>query len=236
MTAPNMAIITASLERSLQNCSLYENNNIADDTDAGGGVGFSLSSSSSDSSENHFSNSYDAILDLNSHLSLPYHWEQCLNLKTGEIYYVNSRTRMKAKEDPRTAAVMATEYRGSFSSQEEEEDSSFDGEDGEKDDHVLVVAGCKSCLMYFMVSKQVGAVCPKCCGQLLRFDPVAFQWHGRSQYSRITLQEEPIPHMSLSKAIAKTEGSSTRYSLPTSIPRALLQEYQHTRNLKPDLL
>ncbi|KAL7166466.1 hypothetical protein ACSBR2_037189 [Camellia fascicularis] len=76
MTAPNMAMITASLERSLQNCSLYENNNIANDTDAGGGVGFSSSSSSSSSSnsfENHFSNSHDAILDLNSHLSLPYH-------------------------------------------------------------------------------------------------------------------------------------------------------------------
>ncbi|KAL7187770.1 hypothetical protein ACSBR1_037762 [Camellia fascicularis] len=84
-------------------------------------------------------------------------------------------TGMKAKEDPRTAAVMVAEYRGSFSSQEEEEekDSSSDGEDGEKDDHLLVVASCKSCLMYFMVPKQVGAVCPKCCGQLLHFDPVA---------------------------------------------------------------
>ncbi|KAL7187771.1 hypothetical protein ACSBR1_037763 [Camellia fascicularis] len=68
-----MAMITASLERSLQNCSLYENNNIANDTDAGGGVGFSSSSSSSNSFENRFSNSHDAILDLNSHLSLPYH-------------------------------------------------------------------------------------------------------------------------------------------------------------------
>ncbi|GMP57490.1 hypothetical protein CsSME_00021563 [Camellia sinensis var. sinensis] len=74
-----MAIITALLERSLQNCSLYSN--IADDTDAGGGVGFSSSSSSSDSPENHLSKSHDAILDLNSHLSLPYYWEQCLDLK-----------------------------------------------------------------------------------------------------------------------------------------------------------
>ncbi|GMP57489.1 hypothetical protein CsSME_00021563 [Camellia sinensis var. sinensis] len=196
MTAPNMAIITALLERSLQNCSLYSN--IADDTDAGGGVGFSSSSSSSDSPENHLSKSHDAILDLNSHLSLPYYWEQCLDLKTGEIYYINWRTGMKAKEDPRTAAVTAAEYWGNFYS--EEEDSSCDSEgsssesspssssrdqqyhhhhhhhhhhrreDGEKDDHVLVVAGCKSCLMYFMVPKQVGAVCPKCCGQLLHFD------------------------------------------------------------------
>ncbi|GMP80638.1 hypothetical protein CsSME_00035659 [Camellia sinensis var. sinensis] len=89
MTAPNMTMITASLERSLQNCFLYENSKIADDTDAGGGVGFSSSSSSSsDSSENHFSNSHDAILDLNSHLSLPYHWEQCLDLKIYIYMYV----------------------------------------------------------------------------------------------------------------------------------------------------
>lgn len=35
--------------------------------------------------------------------------------------------------------------------------------------NVLVVAGCKSCLMYYMVPKQL-EICPKCCGQLLHFD------------------------------------------------------------------
>ncbi|KAI7987292.1 putative leucine-rich repeat receptor-like protein kinase [Camellia lanceoleosa] len=89
MTAPNMAMITASLEKSLQNYSLYESNNIADDTDTGGGVGFSVSSSSSSDSSS------------------------------------------------------------------EEEDSSFDGEDGEKDDHVVVVAGCKSCLTFGVVLLEI---------------------------------------------------------------------------------
>ena len=90
---------------------------------------------------------------------------------------------MKAKDDPRTTA----EYSGDFYS---EDDSSCDSEESssesspapissreqhyrvdQKDhkDHVLVVAGCKSCLMYFMVPKQVED-CPKCCGQLLHFD------------------------------------------------------------------
>jgi len=85
---------------------------------------------------------------------------------------------MKAKEDPRTTA----EYSGDFYS---EDDSSYDSEESssesspssrepyrvEKDHkgHVLVVAGCKSCLMYFMVPKQVED-CPKCGGQLLHFD------------------------------------------------------------------
>ncbi|KAL6969211.1 hypothetical protein U1Q18_028934 [Sarracenia purpurea var. burkii] len=192
MTAPNMATITASLERSLQNCSLNQSST----SNSGGGsgtatvtgtaAGVAYSSSSSDSTENQHSNYSDATLDLNSQISLPYHWEQCLDLKTGEIYYINWRTGMKAKEDPRTVA----EFSGDFYS---EDNSSYDSEGSSSEsspsssrdqeynhnhhqnqrddqkDHVLVVAGCKSCLMYFMVPKQVG-VCPKCCGQLLHFD------------------------------------------------------------------
>lgn len=86
---------------------------------------------------------------------------------------------MKAKGDPR----ITQEYSGDFYS---EDDSSYDSEESssesspsssrehyrvEKDhkDHVLVVAGCKSCLMYFMVPKKVED-CPKCSGQLLHFD------------------------------------------------------------------
>ncbi|KAK4792287.1 hypothetical protein SAY86_022722 [Trapa natans] len=34
---------------------------------------------------------------------------------------------------------------------------------------VLVVGGCKACLMYYMVPKQVDE-CPKCSGHLLHFD------------------------------------------------------------------
>lgn len=73
-----MATITASLERSLQNCSL--NNNLSGVIPADG---------FSDSSENHVLNnnpSDDATLDLNSEISLPYHWEQCLDLKVPTIY------------------------------------------------------------------------------------------------------------------------------------------------------
>lgn len=87
---------------------------------------------------------------------------------------------MKAKEDPRTTA----ESTGDFYS---EDDSSYDSEESSSESspsssreqqyhrveknkgNVLVVAGCKSCLMYFMVPKQVED-CPKCNGQLLHFD------------------------------------------------------------------
>ncbi|GFY99930.1 hypothetical protein Acr_13g0013300 [Actinidia rufa] len=177
MTAPNMAAITASLERSLQNFSLNQT------TTTSGGA------SSSDSTENRLSHdSSDATLELNSQISLPYHWEQCLDLKTGEIYYLNWRTGMKVKEDPRTVSEFSGEYYS------EDDDSSYDSEesssesspsssrdpqyhhhqnhqesDDQNNDNVLVVAGCTTCLMYFMVPKQVG-VCPKCHGQLLNFD------------------------------------------------------------------
>ncbi|XP_015902273.1 protein CURLY FLAG LEAF 1 [Ziziphus jujuba] len=191
MAAPNMATITASLERSLQNCSLnqHSSSNSSGEASSGLGIGIGMaarSSSSASSSpddnrpENDHLPNTDTTLELNSHISLPYHWEQCLDLKTGEIYYINWRNGMKAKEDPRTTA----EYSGGYYS---EEDSSYDSEESSSEsspppsscsrghyprvekDHVLVVAGCKSCLMYFMVPKHVED-CPKCNGQLLHFD------------------------------------------------------------------
>ncbi|KAL4354563.1 hypothetical protein GQ457_06G005020 [Hibiscus cannabinus] len=209
MTAPNMATITESLERSLQNCSLnHERRSGSNGGGGGGDDGLIGRSSTSDDNNNHNSSSSggggnlpitesDTSLELNSHLSLPYHWEQCLDLKSGEIYYINWMNGMKVREDPRTAAA---QYSGDFYSEDDDDDdddSSYDSEElqsesspystrekrhcndddnnnnhhrVEKDkDNVLVVAGCKSCLMYFMVPKQVED-CPKCNGQLLHFD------------------------------------------------------------------
>ncbi|KAK4380397.1 hypothetical protein RND71_002259 [Anisodus tanguticus] len=192
---PNMATITASLERSLQNCSL--NNHRHGGTSNNIITGTALGDEFSDSSENHrydFNNnnnlSNDATLDLNSEISLPYHWEQCLDLKTGEIYYINWRTGMKVKEDPRTNGEAYGDNNLYYS--EEEDDNSYDSEGSSTEESsfsssrepqinttttgstgksaaVLVVGGCKSCLMYFMVPKEVED-CPKCCGQLLHFD------------------------------------------------------------------
>ncbi|KAL5552531.1 hypothetical protein UlMin_039932 [Ulmus minor] len=164
-----MATIT-SLERSLQNCSL--NSNAGSPSDVG------LSGSSSTADDGHLPNN-DTALELNSHVSLPYRWEQCLDLKTGEIYYINWRTGMKAKEDPRTTR----DYYSEEEEEDDEEDSSYDSEESSSEsspgdllynnavekEHVLVVGGCKSCLMYFMVPKQLHQ-CPKCTSQLLHFD------------------------------------------------------------------
>lgn len=100
-------------------------------------------------------------------------------LQTGEIYYINWRNGMKAKEDPRR---MGGEYYSEDESWYDSEESSSEScpssskehsynsnNQVEKQNNVLVVAGCKSCLMYFMVPKQVED-CPKCSGQLLHFD------------------------------------------------------------------
>ncbi|KAK4780031.1 hypothetical protein SAY87_016137 [Trapa incisa] len=183
MTAPNTGTITASLERSLQKISLN-----GPGGSGGGAARVGRSSSSEDISESQLNNS-DATLELNSHVSLPYHWEQCLDLQTGEIYYINWRTGMRAKEDPRLTGDYTEDY---YYSDEDEDDSSncdsgesssvsspadfhspaaarepppLAGGGGEKDS-VLVVGGCKMCLMYFMVPKQVED-CPKCSGRLV---------------------------------------------------------------------
>nr|GMD99868.1 mesoderm induction early response protein 1 [Ipomoea batatas] len=98
--------------------------------------------------------------------------------QTGEVYYINWRTGMKVKEDPRITKEYSSEESGSSS----EESTLSSSRDVQRRRHagssrpesstaaaVLVVAGCKTCLMYFMVPKEVDD-CPKCCGQLLHFD------------------------------------------------------------------
>lgn len=198
MTSPNMATITASL----QNCSL--SNHQRGGTSAGiapqDGDGFS------DSSENHTINnnpSDDATLELNSEVSLPYHWEQCLDLKTGEIYYINWKTGMRVNEDPRTNVVdQEDNLYYSEEEDEDEDDNYYDSEGSSSAEEsssrvpvpqipqinimttesarraapasaatapVLVLGGCKRCMMYFMVPKEVDD-CPRCGGQLLHFD------------------------------------------------------------------
>ncbi|MCE5167142.1 hypothetical protein HAX54_039349 [Datura stramonium] len=89
-TGPNMATITASLERSLQNCSL--NNHRQGGTTSNSG-GIAPADGFTDSSENHAAfnvnnPSDDATLELNSEISLPYHWEQCLDLKVQNRFFV----------------------------------------------------------------------------------------------------------------------------------------------------
>lgn len=85
---------------------------------------------------------------------------------------------MKAQEDPRqaTSFEQADDYYSEEESSVESDDGGDDSSSSSRDDigyrseqEVLVVAGCKSCLMYFMLPKTT-VECPKCSGFLLHFD------------------------------------------------------------------
>ncbi|RWV84403.1 hypothetical protein GW17_00053882 [Ensete ventricosum] len=106
---------------------------------------------------------------------LPYQWEQRLDMRTGEVYYINLETGTKTSKDPRTAVVSAVTYSSSYItvkeiSSSDDSCSRVGGSDTVADPgesaQVLVAAGCRSCFMYFMVPKSVDA-CPKCGGGLL---------------------------------------------------------------------
>ncbi|KAI3907902.1 hypothetical protein MKX01_040086 [Papaver californicum] len=163
----------ASLEQSLQNLSLRNR------------AGKSrITTTSDDTMTEEDTIDFDAGIELNSDIPLPLKWEQCLDLKTGEVYYRNEETGKKSRKDPRKA--IAKIWGRNYYSEEEEENSS-DSEQGSQSpipssstspstkrndnrhDQVLVVAGCKSCLMYFMLPKYL-VDCPKCSGIILHFD------------------------------------------------------------------
>ncbi|VFQ87618.1 unnamed protein product [Cuscuta campestris] len=117
--------------------------------------------------------------------------EEAVSYLKREVYYINWRTGKRVKEDPRITAVDDDDEEEDYEEDDDDEDDVSDGESGSssssseesailKDAHrlgrpenstaaVLVVAGCQSCLMYFMVPKEVKS-CPKCFGQLLHFD------------------------------------------------------------------
>lgn len=101
-------------------------------------------------------------------------------IQTGEIYYINRRTGKKVKDDPRKETGTS---KPDISSEEEEDDSEKSNtsspspppppttttpsnDDFNYEEDVLVVAGCKSCLMYFMLPKTTDQ-CPKCYSNLL---------------------------------------------------------------------
>ncbi|CAL9117225.1 unnamed protein product [Musa textilis] len=133
----------------------------------------------------------EVTVELNSETALPCHWEQCLDMRSGQVYYINRETGTRTTEDPRTAVAASASYSSSYQSKQDSssDDSCFEigGSDDDEDSvdtadscltslsstsstdtaaaaggsQILVSAGCRSCFMYFMVPKSVDA-CPKC--------------------------------------------------------------------------
>lgn len=163
-------------------------------------------------------------LDVKSQPALPYQWEQFLDLKTGELYYIDWSVCKKAKNDPRELLRLSedslrdrlkeisamkidnrsanannkssallygySKVEDSISDTESKDDDSdgsedfyqiinpgkqahqtlgLDHEQGSQDSTVLVAAGCRRCLMYYMLPKCVHE-CPKCGTVVLHFN------------------------------------------------------------------
>ncbi|XP_040376246.1 fibroin heavy chain-like [Oryza brachyantha] len=92
MTAPNIEMIASSL----RNCSL---------SGGGGGGGgrrrgrrHAAAAEGSDDSEG-------VTVELNSEVALPYHWEQCLDIRTGQVYYINWEDGTRTTVDPRSSSA-----------------------------------------------------------------------------------------------------------------------------------
>ncbi|XP_074561800.1 protein CURLY FLAG LEAF 1-like [Curcuma longa] len=66
-------------------------------------------------------------VELNSETALPFHWEQCLDMQTGEVYYFNRETGTRTSKDPRT---VAGDYSSSYHSEEDVSSSSSDSFSG----------------------------------------------------------------------------------------------------------
>ncbi|CAD5177432.1 unnamed protein product [Musa acuminata subsp. malaccensis] len=61
----------------------------------------------------------EVMVELNSDTALPYRWEQRLDMRTGEVYYINLETGTKTRKDPRTAVIAAATYSSSYISGKE---------------------------------------------------------------------------------------------------------------------
>lgn len=163
-------------------------------------------------------------LDIKSQSALPYQWEQFLDLKTGELYYIDWSVCKKARNDPREllrlsedclrdrleemsalkidnrptnankrSSTLLYDYSevddsiSDIESTDEDSDGSEEShqiinpdkqahqtlelhhEQGSQDSTVLVAAGCRRCLMYYMLPKCVHE-CPKCGAVVLHFN------------------------------------------------------------------
>ncbi|CAD5185134.1 unnamed protein product [Musa acuminata subsp. malaccensis] len=115
MTRPNIDMITASL----RNCSLrrgrrepkppplprrQQRRHLVEDSDEIAGV----------------------TVELNSGTALPHNWEQYLDMRTGEVYYINWETGIRTTEDPRNSTIASSYSDEGEASDDEDSGSSYD--------------------------------------------------------------------------------------------------------------
>ncbi|KAL6899118.1 hypothetical protein ACP4OV_005776 [Aristida adscensionis] len=94
MTAPSIEMIASSL----RHCSLSGRRRGGG---RGGGGRRHRGGEGGDDSEG-------VTVELNSDVALPYHWEQCLDIRTGQVYYINWEDGTRTTVDPRTSAFSSS--------------------------------------------------------------------------------------------------------------------------------
>ncbi|XP_020581492.1 uncharacterized protein LOC110025379 [Phalaenopsis equestris] len=125
MTAPNIEAIAASL----RNCSLGGRTE-SSELQPPPAVEVAVDTAEIRPSVVEETVEYDEVtVELNSEVALPYHWEQCLDLRTGEIYYINWKDGTRTTEDPRL-----TTTRCGTSCCSSDETSDLDDEDADEED------------------------------------------------------------------------------------------------------
>ncbi|CAL4887657.1 unnamed protein product [Urochloa decumbens] len=91
-TAPNIEMIASSL----RHCSLN------------GGAGRRRGGSRRRGGGEGGDDSEGVTVELNSDVALPFHWEQCLDIRTGQVYYINWEDGTRTPVDPRTASAFTS--------------------------------------------------------------------------------------------------------------------------------
>ncbi|CAO2038241.1 unnamed protein product [Urochloa humidicola] len=93
-TAPNIEMIASSL----RHCSL----------NGGGGSGRRRGGGRRRAGGEGGDDSEGVTVELNSDVALPFHWEQCLDIRTGQVYYINWEDGTRTTVDPRTASAFSS--------------------------------------------------------------------------------------------------------------------------------
>ncbi|KAH9302076.1 hypothetical protein KI387_013659, partial [Taxus chinensis] len=99
-------------------------------------------------------------VDLHMESPLPLDWEQCLDLDSGEIYYMNRRTQERTSHDPRQKLDLELKISS---------ETTFDNFHGKQQEAGLrksincemLAAACTQCHMFVMLSKNSPS-CPNC--------------------------------------------------------------------------
>ncbi|WVZ75241.1 hypothetical protein U9M48_023318 [Paspalum notatum var. saurae] len=98
-TAPNIEMIASSL----RHCSLNGGGGGGGGRRRAGSGGGGAGSRRRGAAEGG-DDSEGVTVELNSDVALPYHWEQCLDIRTGQVYYINWEDGTRTTVDPRTAS------------------------------------------------------------------------------------------------------------------------------------